>query len=66
MNDITGKKWLSLAEVRQVLGLGRTKTYELVATGELPAVKIGRCLRVNRGELEAWLDSKRVADPAAR
>ena len=49
------KEWLSLKDVQRVLGIGKTKAYELVATGELPAVRIGRCIRVNRAELERWL-----------
>ena len=60
------KEWLTLAEVQRVLGLGRTKTYELVATGEIPAVRIGRVLRVNREELDRWLEAKRIVDPAGR
>jgi excisionase family DNA binding protein len=59
-------EWLTLAEVQRVLDLGRTKTYELVAAGEIPAVKIGRVLRVNREELDRWLETKRVVDPAER
>jgi len=60
ISDLAGKKWLTLAEVRQVLDLGRTKTYELVARGEIPAVRIGLVLRVNREELDRWLETKRV------
>jgi excisionase family DNA binding protein len=60
------REWLTLAEVQRVLALGKTKTYELVATGEIPAVKIGRVLRVNREELDRWLETKRVIDPAER
>jgi len=37
----------------------RTKAYELVATGELPAVRIGRCIRVNRRKLDEWLLAQR-------
>jgi prophage regulatory protein len=48
-------EWLSLKDVQQLLGIGRTKTYELVVTGELPAVRIGRCIRINRRELDEWL-----------
>ena len=66
MNDQADKKWLTLAEVQRILDLGRTKTYELVATGEIPAVRIGRVLRVNREELVRWLETKRVIDPAER
>ena len=66
MNDQVGTKWISMSEVQRILGLGRTKTYELVATGEIPAVRIGRVLRVNREELDKWLETKRVLDPAER
>ena len=56
------KEWLSLADVQHLLGIGRTKAYELVATGELPAVRIGRCIRVNRKELDEWLQNRRYLD----
>jgi len=55
-------EWLSLKDVQQLLSIGRTKVYELVATGELPAVRIGRCIRVNRRELDEWLRAQRYWD----
>ena len=55
-------EWLSLKDVQQLLGIGRTKSYELVTTGELPAVRIGRCIRVNRTELDEWLRTQRYGD----
>jgi excisionase family DNA binding protein len=55
-------EWLSLKDVQHLLGIGRTKTYELVTTGELPAVRIGRCIRVNRQELDEWLRAQRYVD----
>jgi putative molybdopterin biosynthesis protein len=63
---VGGKEWLTIAEVQRVLGLGRTKTYDLVARGEIPAIRIGRVLRVNPEELDRWLETKRVVDPAER
>jgi excisionase family DNA binding protein len=57
-------EWVTIAEVQRILGLGRTKTYGLVSTGEIPAVRIGRVLRVNREELNRWLEIKRLVDPA--
>jgi len=59
-------EWLSLKDVQQLLGLGRTKAYELVTTGELPAVRIGRCIRVNRRELDEWLQAQRYVDSIGR
>jgi excisionase family DNA binding protein len=62
----THNQWLSLKDVERLLGIGRTKAYELVATGELPAVRIGRCIRVNRRELDEWLEAQRYADSIRR
>jgi excisionase family DNA binding protein len=66
MSNMKQSEWLSLKDVQQQLGIGRTKAYELVATGELPAVRIGRCIRVNRGELEEWLRDRRYTDSIGR
>jgi excisionase family DNA binding protein len=62
MSNTKYPEWLSLKDVQQLLGIGRTKAYELVTTGELPAVRIGRCIRVNRMELDEWLRTQRYAD----
>ena len=62
MSNTKYPEWLSLKDVQHLLGIGRTKAYELVATGELPAVRIGRCIRVNRSELDEWLQAQRYAD----
>jgi excisionase family DNA binding protein len=62
MSNTKHSEWLSLKDVQQLLGIGRTKTYELVTTGELPALRIGRCIRVNRRELDEWLRAQRYVD----
>jgi excisionase family DNA binding protein len=46
---------LKADEVAQILGLGRSKTYELIASGALPTVRIGRAVRVPRAALEDWV-----------
>ena len=60
----TVKAWLTVPEVAQELHLPRTRAYELIARGELPAVRIGeRSIRVNRQELERFLlGSRRVVE----
>ena len=51
-----GENWLLRAdEVAEALGIGRTKTNEMLASGELPVVRIGRAVRVPRDLLEAWV-----------
>src|SRR5437870_4788743 len=43
-------------EVTALLRLGRTKVLELLATGDLPSVRIGRCVRIPRRALQDWVD----------
>lgn len=49
---------LRVDEVAQLLKIGRTRTFELIASGELPVVRIGRAVRVPRDDLERWLRSR--------
>ena len=37
---------LRVEEVAEMLSLGRSKTYQLIASGVLPGVRLGRCVRV--------------------
>ena len=50
-------------EVARLLGIGRTKAFELMARDELPVVRIGRSVRVLRAALDCWVT--RVADQQA-
>jgi excisionase family DNA binding protein len=61
-----GKVWLTVPEAAEELRIPRTRCYELIQRGELPAVRIGeRSIRINRGELERFLlESRRIAPPA--
>jgi excisionase family DNA binding protein len=60
--DAGEKSWLTVPETAAELRIPRTRCYELIARGELPAVRIGeRSIRVNRRELETFLlDNRRV------
>lgn len=55
-------KWLKIPEVAAELRIARSRAYELVADGEIPAVKIGRSVRVSRKELDRWLEDQRYTD----
>ena len=46
---------MSPAEAAQMLGIGRTKLYELIATGQLRPVHIGRCCRLPNDELQSFV-----------
>jgi excisionase family DNA binding protein len=50
------RTWLTVPEAAEELHIPRTRAYELIQKGELPAVRIGeRSLRVNKAELERFL-----------
>jgi excisionase family DNA binding protein len=57
-------EYLKVPEVAKVLRIARSRAYELVGSGEIPSVRIGRSVRVSRKELERWLEEQR--HPEAR
>ena len=50
-------------EVAQLLGIGRTRVYELMWAGRLASVKIGACRRIPADALSAYMAS--LTDAAA-
>ena len=50
-----GQVSLTVEEAAKRLAIGRTKAYELVASGELQSVTIGRCRRVPVEALERFV-----------
>jgi excisionase family DNA binding protein len=59
-------EFMKVAEVAQELRIARSRAYELVADGCIPAVRIGRSVRVRRKELERWLEGQRYLDTTQR
>ena len=58
-------EWLSVKDLMTLTGLGRTKCYELVASGELEAIKAGRAVRVSKASYIAWTRRQRYMDVVA-
>jgi excisionase family DNA binding protein len=56
------QQYLKVPEVAEELRIARSRAYELVANGTIPAVKIGRSVRVSRKELERWLEEQRYLE----
>ncbi len=46
---------LTVEEARRVLRIGRRQLYQAIARQDVPAVKVGRSIRIPRSSLEAWL-----------
>jgi excisionase family DNA binding protein len=51
---------LTIPQVAAMLGLGRTKVYDLIEHEGLPTVKLGTARRIPRQGLEAWI-TRRIA-----
>lgn len=51
---------LSIEEVQEASGLGRTKIYQLLKSGELPARKLGKRTFILRSDLNTFLSSLKV------
>jgi excisionase family DNA binding protein len=58
------ERLLRATEVAEILSLGRSKVYEMLATGELPTVRIGTAVRVPANKLQEWI-AKRIESKAA-
>ena len=53
-----GLDLLSIPEVCQELGMGKSWVYQRIRSGEIPSVKLGRNIKVRRQDLEAYLQSQ--------
>ena len=52
---------LTVSQVAEMLSLGRTKVYELIATEGLPVVRFGKAVRVSPTSLQQWLERRQSA-----
>jgi len=55
-NNVT-ENLLTIKDVKARLQLGHTKVTELVISGKLPSLKIGKSRRVRRIDLDKFLES---------
>lgn len=52
------KLLLRPADVAEMLGLGRTRIYTLIAAKQIPSVRIGRSVRVPLDSLRGWIEQR--------
>ena len=60
------KLLLRPTEAADLIGVGRSKLYQLLATGELPSIRIGGSVRVPLQKLRDWVDEKALDDADRR
>jgi excisionase family DNA binding protein len=61
--DLSDVRFLTVAEVAEMMRVSKMTVYRLVHSGDLPAIRFGRSFRVPESAVEAAIDSH-VADTA--
>ena len=56
---------LSIAEVCDELGMGKSWVYKRIQSGEIPSVKLGHNIKVKREDLESYLERQRNQPPSS-
>jgi excisionase family DNA binding protein len=64
MATIEPSMLLRIPEVARALGIARSLAYEMARDGRLPAVHIGKAVRVPRRKLEEWIEERARAESA--
>jgi excisionase family DNA binding protein len=59
-DDSSLGRFLTVADVAEILNISATQAYSLVRTAELPAIKVGAAghWRVERSVLESYIEAK--------
>jgi len=52
------KLLLRVEEAAEAIACSRSKTYQLLADGSLPSVRVGRSIRVPVAALESWINER--------
>lgn len=60
-----GRLLYSVEEAAQLLGIGRTFMFQLVATGEVDSLKIGNRRKIHRDALDSYIARLRAEQTSA-
>ena len=60
-SPICNMQMLTPDDIMQALRLSRSTVYNMLKRGEIPSVKIGNMLRVNKSDFEHWLEQHTTA-----
>jgi len=58
-------KMITAQEAAERLGLKPKTVYAMIAEGDIPGYKIGRAVRLDEDELEAWKAARKIAPSPA-
>ena len=60
----SGLGLLSISEVCQELGMGKSWVYRRLKSGEIPSIKLGHNIKVKLSDLEQYLERQRYQAPS--
>jgi excisionase family DNA binding protein len=46
-------------EAAEILGMSKSKAYEMIAGGELPYIRVRDSIRIPRADLELWIEQRK-------
>jgi len=66
--DHMERAFYKIQEVAEIIGLGKSMTYKLVADGHIPSVKLAgtKARRVSREALQRWIAEQATQEQAER
>src|SRR5215207_16650 len=56
LDEQRGVQLLSIPQLCQELGMGKSWLYRRLRSGEIPSIRLGRSIKVSRDELEQYLE----------
>ncbi len=59
-NDERPARLLTVTEVAQALRVSNMTVYRLVSAGELPALRVGRSVRLRAADVESYLSGRLI------
>ena len=52
------KLLLKVSEAGEMIGVGRSRMYEMIYTGDIPSIRIGKSIRIPKRALESWVEER--------
>lgn len=54
----TGSRTYTVADIVEMLGIGRSTAYKLVEEGHFKTVRIGSAIRISKKSFDEWLEDQ--------
>lgn len=52
---------LTVPKIAKLLNISRSKAYSLIKDPTFPTIRIGKCIRIRKSDLENWLYNSKKA-----